>query len=134
MKQIFEALIKSCNDCIVKCEIALKACQKYSESCKSSCISNLAEKCGSTCQKLIESCYRCIHECNLILENEHYETDKQKQALIRCIKTCQESIKRCQTSTSKILDKNTLTGCQWAIDTLNECIAACDECIESFED
>lgn len=134
MNSKFQGLIQSCNDCILKCETALKSCQVCINSCKdNSCSSKLAENCSVDCQNIIESCQSCMHECNQILERKLYTTSKQQEALKDCIEACKDSIKRCQTTTNKILEKDINLGCEWALDSLNKCISACDECIESFE-
>lgn len=127
-------LIKSCNDCILSCETVLKTCKSCIKSCiKTSCSANLVEDCSVNCQKLIDACRQCMHQCNQILENKLYQTSKQEAALKNCLEACQNSIKRCQATTTKILDKDTLLGCQWSLDSLNKCISACDECIESLK-
>lgn len=134
MNSKFKELIKSCNECILKCETAIKSCQNCQESCnKNSCSSKLTENCAIDCQALIDACQYCMHECNQALEYKLYETSKQEKALKNCVEACKDSIKRCQSSTSKVLDKSDSQGCEWPIDSLNKCIIACDECIEAFE-
>jgi hypothetical protein len=73
-----------------------------------------------------------MHECNQALQHKLFCTPKQETALRNCLEACKDSIKRCQSTTNKILEKDS-SGCEWALDSLNKCIAACDECIESFE-
>jgi len=134
MKPKIQNLIQSCNDCILNCEAALKSCQNCVKSCKDdSCSTSAAEECSVDCQKLIDVCHHCMHECNQALEHKLFNTPKQESALKNCLEACKESIKRCQTTTNKILDKDSSLGCKWAHDSLNKCISACDECIESFE-
>lgn len=134
MNKKFESLIKSCNNSILACEGVLKTCQKCVSSCKSNkCDNDLAENCGQSCQKIIDTLYKCIHECNQIIEKKLFESDKQEKMLKKCLDVCHETIRRCQTTTNQVLDKNFSIGCTWSLDALNNCISACDECIESFE-
>jgi len=134
MNPKIQDLIKSCNDCIVSCESGIKSCKNCIKFCKNqACSTDIAQDCSVNCQKIINTCQLCMHKCNQALEHKLYKSPKQELALKNCIEACKESIKRCQTSTQKILDKDTLLGCNWPVDSLNKCISACDECIESFE-
>jgi len=132
MKSKIQDLIQSCNDCILSCEAALKSCHSCIESCDNACSKNLAEDCSVDCQKMVEVCRQCMHACNQALANKLYETPKQEAALKGCINACKDSAKRCQDTISKIVDNESLSGCEWSLDSLNKCMSACDECIESF--
>lgn len=134
MKPRIQDLIKSCNDCILSCEAALKTCKGCIKSCtENTYTSSLAENCSVECQKTVEACHHCMHECNQALANKLYDTPKQEAALRKCLEACKDSMKKCQISTTKILDKEGSPGCEWAVESLNKCVSACDECIESFE-
>ena len=125
MKFDIKNLIQACNNCILSCEQTIR-------NCEDSCLEDAGEECSVSCQQTIDACYKCIHECNQALENNWYETFKQKSALEKCIEACRKGAKGCNISTNKVLSQEA-EGCEWAKDSLNECISACDECIESFE-
>lgn len=127
-------LIKACNDCILACQKCIKKCTECQEKCEldiPNCPS--AEDCAATCQDVIDACYKCIHTCNALIENEKIEkSEKQQSALFRCREIAEECAKRAKTTIDRILNESITEACRWPIEICNDCITACDECIESF--
>lgn len=134
MKLDIEKLIQRCNECILSCESTLQKCKECVTECEiTKCTIDSMEACGLSHLDTINACYNCMHECNKALEHKQYATAKQEHALKKCIEVCKDTIKRCNVAQGKTVSEEDSSGCEWAKDSLNKCISACDECIESFE-
>ncbi len=121
VKHDFKNLINACNESILASQSCIKNCTNCQDP----------EDCAVACQRVIEACIKTRHQCSALLEDNKYENEKQKDALINLEKISKECEDRCNIALQKILDK-VENACEWPVDICDTCIKAADHCIESF--
>ncbi len=126
-KEMCNNLINACNNCILSCQKSLKKCKYGSDTHDLN--HDEKENCAASQQDLITKCQECIHACNAILDNNDFQNKEYKEVIKECKDVCKDTLDRCQESINKILNGNS-SGVIWAFDQINECIRACDKCVE----